>query len=133
MSRAIAVAFAMSVLGAGITSAEDGMIDPCVKECRHCQTLCQACAASCLEELSQDGGRKACIKLCQDCADICGACANIGSRSGPLEAHIAAACAEACERCAAECGKHKDDKSCQACADQCKRCAQECKNQAKKN
>ncbi len=133
MSRILCAAVALLVIGAGLVGAEDGKVDPCCLECRTCQSMCQMCAADCLDELAKgDASRKDCIKLCQDCADICGACANIGSRKGPLEANIAVLCAEACEKCAAECGKHKDDKTCQACAEQCRKCAKECRTQSKK-
>lgn len=129
-------AVAVSVIGLGVSvaGAEDAKkSDPCCNECKECEKSCLGCADACLNELAAGkADRKNCVKLCLDCADICGACSKIAARGGPLEATIAAACAEACEKCAAECEKHKDDKTCQACAEQCKKCAKECKEQAKK-
>ncbi len=36
---------------------------------------------------------------------------------------------EACDRCAAECGKHQAD-HCKRCAEACRRCAEECRKMA---
>jgi hypothetical protein len=131
MSRVLLLVFALSVAGLGMSAkAEDAKKgDACCDECKACEKTCLACADACLNE---KGDRKACIKLCLDCADVCGACSRIAARKGPLEPTIATACADACEKCAAECAKHKDDKTCQACAEQCKKCAKECKEQAQK-
>lgn len=119
--------------GALMARAQDDKSDACLKACFDCQSSCLNCAAACLDELAEGKtDRKDCIKLCLDCADICGACAKIAARSGPLEATIAAACSEACEKCAAECSKHKDDATCQACAEQCRKCATECRESSAK-
>jgi hypothetical protein len=134
MSRVLLLAFALMVAGLGVSAkAEDARKgDACCDECKACEKACLACADECLKETSKTDDRRACIKLCLDCADICGACARIAARNGPLEPTIAAACAQACEKCAAECQKHKDDKTCQACAAQCKKCAKECKARGNK-
>lgn len=125
---------AVSVAGIGgqMTNAADAKADSCCIQCKDCERTCLACVDACLDELAGKADRKNCIKLCLDCADICGVCSKIAARGGPLEATIAVACADACEKCAAECEKHKDDKACQACAEQCKKCAKECKEQGKK-
>ncbi|QDU20458.1 four-helix bundle copper-binding protein [Urbifossiella limnaea] len=138
MIRALFVGLVAAVLvanaGSPVASAQEGKkADRCCIECQACEKSCLGCAADCLNELA--GGkadRKDCIKLCQDCADVCGACARIAARGGPLEATISAACAEACERCASECAKHRDDRTCLACAEQCRRCAAECRAQGRK-
>jgi hypothetical protein len=40
-------------------------------------------------------------------------------------------CADVCEACAAECGKHADHHAhCKACAEACSRCAAECREMA---
>lgn len=128
----------IAVAGEGVVvleaNAAEGKAEICCAECKDCEKTCLVCADACLSELAAGkADRKNCIKLCQDCADICGTCSRIAARGGPLEGTIAAACAAACEKCAAECGKHKDDKVCQACAEQCLKCAKECKVKSTKN
>jgi len=134
MSRMLMMVTAMSIVGMGtqMATAAEAKADSCYLQCKECEKTCLACVDSCLDELAGNADRKNCIKLCLDCADICGVCSKIAARGGPLEATIATACAEACEKCAAECEKHKDDKACQACAERCKKCAKECKEQGKK-
>jgi len=128
----------IAVASAGVlvleANAAEGKAEICCAECKDCEKTCLVCADACLSELAAGkADRKNCIKLCQDCADICGTCSRIAARGGPLEGTIAAACAAACEKCAAECGKHKDDKVCQTCAEQCLKCAKECKVKSTKN
>lgn len=121
-------AVSMSGIGGQIEIAAEAKLDSCCIQCMECEKMCLACVDACLEELAAgESDRKDCIKLCLDCADICGACSKIAARGGPLEATIAATCADACEKCAVECEKHKDDKLCQACAAQCRKCAKECR------
>ena len=127
----VVIASAMGLSGPMANAASEKG-DACAIQCKDCERTCLACVDACLDELAGKADRKKCIKLCLDCADICGACSKIAARGGPLEATISAACAEACEKCAAECEKHKEDKACQACAEQCKKCAKECKEQGKK-
>lgn len=112
---------ALSLIGSGALFAAEA--DACCNDCMDCAKTCLACVDACLHEAN----RKNCIKLCLDCADICGTCARIDARSGPMHAIIAAACADACEKCATECEKHKDDKLCKACAEQCRKCAKQCR------
>ncbi|MGV3606106.1 MAG: four-helix bundle copper-binding protein [Planctomycetaceae bacterium] len=131
LTLTVVIASAMG-LGGPMANAASEKGDACAIQCKDCERTCLACVDACLDELAGKADRKKCIKLCLDCADICGACSKIAARGGPLEATISAACAEACEKCAAECEKHKEDKACQACAEQCKKCAKECKEQGKK-
>ncbi len=101
--------------------------DTCDGNCTNCRSTCLACVAACLDE----PGRKTCITLCLDCADLCAACDAISARKGPMATAIKALCAEACERCAIECEKHKDDEACAACAKVCRDCAQSCREALK--
>lgn len=96
--------------------------EACCEECGTCRTTCLECVDACLKE----GGREQCVRLCLDCADICVACDNLVARKSPLAPAIMAVCAEACQKCAAECAKHKGDTACKACADSCERCAKKC-------
>ena len=102
--------------------------ETCADGCGDCRTACLACVDSCLDE----AGRKNCVKLCLDCADICAACDAIAARKGPMAEAIIALCAEACDQCAAECEKHKNDPACQTCAKSCRECARECREAIKK-
>ncbi len=112
----------------GTARADDNKaVDTCCGDCADCRTTCLTCVAACLDE----GGRKECINLCLDCADICGACDAIAARKGPMASAMMAICAEACDKCAAECEKHKDDPACLACAEACRACAQKCRDAKK--
>lgn len=67
------------------------------------------------------------MRLCNDCATICGATAALTSRRGPLAGLMWAACAEACDKCAAACGAFSDDAHMAACAKACRECAAACR------
>lgn len=108
-------------------SAEEKSGEVCCAECCDCVESCLACVDSCLNE----AGRAACIKLCLDCADVCDACMKVSARKGPMAAALMALCADAGDRCAAECEKHKDDEACKKCAEQCRACAKRCRALAK--
>ena len=71
----------------------------------------------------------ACIDLDMQCAALCYASAQLMSMGSPLAARHCAICAEACEACAAECGKH-DTGHCRECAEMCRKCAAECRKMA---
>ncbi|VTS06948.1 four-helix bundle copper-binding protein [Tuwongella immobilis] len=129
----VAIAMLVPVIGSRFGHAAVEADDPCARECAACSQQCQACAADCLDEVGEGKtDRRRCVQLCLDCSDICGACAKIAARGGPLESVIASACATACDQCAAECAKHRDDATCQACAAQCRKCAAACRAAQKK-
>lgn len=73
-----------------------------------------------------------CIKLwlCRDCADLCALCTQFMFRNSEFHAHLCGVCAEACDRCAAECEKHDHDEHCKRCAAACLRCAESCRQMA---
>ena len=133
MNRRAMMGGAAGVLSAGFlglapaSGADVKSGDVCGEGCADCLSTCLACATACLDE----PGRKECIKLCLDCADICDACTKISARKGPLVEAMMALCADACDKCAAECEKHKDDKTCKACAERCRACAMKCRDTAK--
>lgn len=105
-------------------AAKAGDEDDCVRKCNECRAACLACVDHCLGLK----GEEDCVRTCLDCADICGTCGSISARKGPMASVIARACAEACEKCAAECGD--GDEVMKACAEKCRACAEACKAEA---
>lgn len=70
-----------------------------------------------------------CIQLDMECATLCYASAQLMSLNGAKAKELCLICADACDACAAECGKHHHD-HCQACAEACRKCADECRKMA---
>lgn len=100
----------------------------CIDACYACATACDHCAVSCLEE--QDVKSMArCIKLDMDCAQICRLAASYMARGSEFSQTLCRLCAEVCQACAEECGKHQMD-HCQRCARACRNCAEECSRMA---
>ena len=98
----------------------------CIDACLACATLCNNCASSCLKE--EDVKMMAsCIQLDMECAALCYASAQLMSLGSAKAMALCKICAEACEACASECGKH-DNEHCKACAAACRKCAEACKN-----
>ncbi len=97
----------------------------CIEACNLCADACDHCATACLaeEDVKTMAG---CIRLDIDCAAICRLAAGAMSRGSELAHEICELCAEACDACGAECGRHSHD-HCQACAEACRRCADECR------
>lgn len=97
----------------------------CIEACNNCANACDMCAAACLQE--QDVKRMArCIALDVDCAELCRVAAGMMSRGSESASAICQACADLCDMCGEECGKHPMQ-HCQACAAACRRCADECR------
>jgi hypothetical protein len=70
-----------------------------------------------------------------DCADICTATGTVASRrtgaNDEIVRRLVEACAEACELCAAECGRHAGHhEHCRVCADACRQCERVCREAA---
>jgi hypothetical protein len=98
----------------------------CIDACYECATACKHCANACLDEkdikmLVQ------CIKLDNDCAAICVLSAKMMANGSQFLNKICALCAEVCEACAKECGKHSDLDHCKKCAEACRKCTEECR------
>ena len=68
-----------------------------------------------------------CILLDMECADMSRLTAQAIARGDAHLHAISLLCAEICEKCATECGKHDMD-HCQHCAETCKRCAVACRS-----
>ena len=98
----------------------------CIEACYACATACNHCAAACLQEPDVTAMAR-CIANDMDCAAICTLAAGAMARGSEDAVAICKLCADACDRCARECGKHSMD-HCQACAAACRRCAEECRS-----
>lgn len=99
--------------------------DNCIDACNTCAVACNHCAASCLQE-PDVAGMARCIALDLDCAQVCALAAALMNRGSENSKTVCALCADTCQSCADECGKHPMD-HCRQCAEACLRCAQECR------
>lgn len=90
-----------------------------------CQAMCKYCFNACLEE--EDIRMMArCIKLNVECSEICGITISSVAMDGDFNRELLTVCAEACEKCSAECRKH-DKLHCMECAKACEDCARACR------
>ena len=100
----------------------------CIEACNACAAACDHCATACLQE--EDVKMMArCIALDMDCAQICRLATAYMARGSQFAKEFCRLCADICEACAEECGKHQHD-HCQECARACRRCAEECRRMA---
>lgn len=97
----------------------------CMDACNACAAACNHCAAACLKEPDVKAMAR-CIALDIDCAAVCMLAAGAMARDSEHAQVICALCAELCDACGDECGKHAMG-HCQECAEQCRRCAQACR------
>jgi len=106
------------------------------EETLRCIEICLDCHKACLQTIPyclQQGGMRAepnHIRLMADCAEMCQTSANFMLRGSDLHHHTCGACAEVCERCAADCDRMSDDLRMAACAEECRRCAESCRAMA---
>lgn len=98
--------------------------EACLRACHECAIACLQCATACLREPDPKPMAR-CIALDLGCADLCHLAVASIARGDEQMTEICTLCAQACSRCAAECGKHDID-HCQRCAEACKRCADDC-------
>ena len=102
----------------------------CLEACVACLVACEMCSDACLDE-SDVKMMVECIRLDRDCADACAAAVRAMARGGPLAKAFCRTCAEACDRCAAECERHAHHHDhCRLCAEACRRCADACRRMA---
>ena len=103
--------------------------ESCIEACLRCASICNHCAASCTQE--EDVKMMAgCIQLDTECAAICYAAAQLMSLGSSKVKKVCRLCAEICETCSVECGKHTHMQHCQGCTEACRRCAEECRKMA---
>ncbi len=97
----------------------------CIDLCLQCAAICNHCASSCTQE--PDVAHMArCIQLDMECAALCYAAAQLMSLGSGHATRLCVICADACDACAEECGKHNNE-HCRECADICRRCAEACR------
>jgi hypothetical protein len=97
----------------------------CIDACNDCAGACDRCAAACLQEPDPKTMAR-CIALDIDCAQLCRVAAGFMARGSEASDALCQACADLCDICAGECGKHPMQ-HCQECAAACSRCAAECR------
>ncbi|MFC4354714.1 four-helix bundle copper-binding protein [Chryseomicrobium palamuruense] len=90
-----------------------------------CALSCNHCFDACLGEENVEM-MSGCIRLDRECADMCSYLEQAIMRNSPFISQLAIVCAEICEACAEECGKHNHD-HCQRCAEACKKCSEACR------
>ena len=100
----------------------------CIEACNSCAVACNHCAASCLQEPKVQMMAR-CIALDMDCAQICALAAATMARDSDQAKVICGLCANICQACGDECGKH-DMAHCKECAKACLKCADECRKMA---
>ena len=97
----------------------------CIDACNACAAACDMCSTACLKE--DDVKMMArCIALDMDCAQVCRLAAGFMARSSEFAEALCQLCAQVCQACGDECGKHQVQ-HCQDCAAACRRCAEECR------
>jgi hypothetical protein len=89
----------------------------CAAQCNHCYIAC-----------GQEPDKKhleRCMMLDRECEDICRLTAQLLERHSENSSLFLKLCGQICEKCAAECAKHKHQ-HCQDCAEACRKCAALC-------
>lgn len=100
----------------------------CIEACNECAIACNHCATACLREDNVKAMAR-CIALDTDCAAICQLASAAMARGSEQSQAICTLCADICEACGKECGKHSMD-HCQQCAQACRDCAAACRKMA---
>lgn len=98
--------------------------DKLTEQLMECAATCDYCFSACLNEENVMMMTR-CIELDRECADICRLTASILSRDSENKESYLKLCAEVCEACGDECGKHDND-HCRKCSKMCKECAEAC-------
>jgi Cys-rich four helix bundle protein (predicted Tat secretion target) len=94
---------------------------------RVCVDRGETCVAHCLEEYRSGGNTLAvCATRVEEMLAACRGLAVLASLESAHLAQFAAACAEICKSCEAECRKHEEHEICRACADSCRDCIKAC-------
>ena len=99
----------------------------CIEKCFDCAVMCNHCANACLSE-KEVAVLTECIRLNHECAEICLFAVDAMSRGSEFSDKICRLCAEICDECARECGKHDHMEHCRKCAEACRACADDCRS-----
>ncbi|MEA5616464.1 four-helix bundle copper-binding protein [Cronbergia sp. UHCC 0137] len=96
--------------------------------------LCMECQKKCMETMTycmSKGGKymdTTMMSMLRDCAEMCMMCMNMMMGGSEFTERTCMLCAEMCDRCAAACGKMKDDSKIMECAAACRKCAEACRS-----
>ena len=97
---------------------------PCIEACMTCASLCNHCASCCAAENDIKMMGK-CIQLDMECAAICYLSAQLMSLGSERAKDICIICADICNQCSIECGKHESE-HCKQCSIAGRNCSDEC-------
>ena len=86
--------------------------------------LCNRCSSACLQEEDVKMMAK-CIQLDMECAAICYLSAQLMSLGSERAKDICIICADICNECSIECGKHESE-HCKQCSIAGRNCSDEC-------
>jgi len=111
-----------------MTMGDYNKYQSCIEICLKCVAACNHCAASCMREADVQK-MVDCIRLDMECAAICYSSAQLMSLGSSRANSLCAICADICEACGAECGKHNNE-HCTMCAETCAKCAEACRRMA---
>jgi Domain of Unknown Function (DUF326) len=117
-----------SFLNNGTMQSTYNKYKQCIEECLRCASICNNCASSCTQDTDIQKMAK-CIQLDMECAAVCYCSAQLMSMGSEKASDVCCICADMCEACANECGKHQTE-HCQKCAQTCNECAEECRKMA---
>lgn len=99
-------------------------IQTCLKNCSYSHAMALETLTHCL---SQEGGMPNHIRTLLDCASMCQTHVDFLMRGSDLYGATARACAEVCERCAAECSSMANDQVMARCAEACRQSMESCR------
>ncbi len=102
---------------------ESTEFEACIDACNVCVAECNQCVVA----IADVPNMQDCLKACYDSVEECLACLEdlvAGSSARCLS------CADACDRCAAECAKHDTNPDCQEALAACQKCSKECRETA---
>jgi hypothetical protein len=110
----------------GVVTELTNKYQKCIDACNKCAQACEECMTLCLRG-NDVQSKVSSIALQIECAAICRQSSCFMSMDAQYAKNLCALCADICDKCATECGKHKDDHSTK-CAAECKACATECRS-----
>lgn len=102
-------------------------IQECLKNCTYAHAVALETLTYCL---AQEGAMHNHIRTLLDCASMCQTHVDFMMRGSDQYASTARACAEVCERCAAECSSMANDLPMSKCAEACRASMASCRQLA---
>lgn len=99
-------------------------IQKCIKNCSYSHAVTLETLTYCL---AQESAMHNHIRTLLDCAAMCQTHVDFMMRGSDLYSATARACAEVCERCAAECSSMANDMHMAKCAEACRESMESCR------